>query len=75
MSALDHQPNRPFWDCRCCGRDWPCELARQRMIDESTSGLHLAMAAWSYFEDYARDTGSGPFPEAFARFISWAHRS
>jgi hypothetical protein len=70
----EHQPNRPFWDCKQCGQEWPCEPAREYLVRTTGSGLNLAMLMWTHLEHYALDAGQGPLRGAFDRFIAWTRR-
>src|ERR1041384_8154340 len=31
--AQPHPPLRPFWTCRVCAEEWPCEAARAALLD------------------------------------------
>ncbi|GIF21874.1 hypothetical protein BJ973_002201 [Actinoplanes tereljensis] len=66
-----HRPKRPEWDCAACGRDWPCDPAREELAADTGGGTTLAVLMWTYLEDFALDAGPGPFAGAFDRFIAW----
>ena len=72
MADTEHQPDRPSWNCRVCGQQWPCELARKFLAEDTGGGTALAMACWAFFDIYVHDQGAGPLGEAFNRFISWS---
>jgi hypothetical protein len=74
MDGVDHQPNRPEWDCKACGRTWPCEPARQYLAATTGDSVLLAMRMWSYFDGYAVDRGMAPSANAYPRFIGWTRR-
>lgn len=67
---IPHQPERPTWDCNTCGKEWPCDPARERMVSEGT-GPSLAAVMWMYLEDAVQELPALTAPETFDRFISW----
>ena len=73
-----HVAMRPSWDCVACGKDWPCDPAREELVTELGDGTELAKRAWDSLEQYcvdaSRDPGRLPFGEAFERFIAWTRR-
>jgi hypothetical protein len=73
-AELTHLPRRPGWDCRCCGKPWPCDPAREELVAETGGGTALAIAGWAYLEEFVRDRAPGPTDELFDRFIRWTHR-
>jgi hypothetical protein len=68
----DHPPTRPSWDCRACGKSWPCDPARERMICEMDR-VALAIYMWLNLEDAVMELPTIPPSELFDRFISWTH--
>jgi hypothetical protein len=70
--TLDHMPERPSWDCRCCGRSWPCDPARERLAAE-LDRVQLAILMWTNLEEAVADMPHGPMSELFDRFIRWTH--
>jgi hypothetical protein len=70
--ALDHEPARPSWDCRSCGKPWPCDPARERMIAD-LDPVALAITMWHILEDAVLELPGMPPGELFDRFISWTH--
>jgi hypothetical protein len=67
-----HLPQRPIWLCRMCGGEWPCEPARERLLqDYESEPVSIAMLMWTQLEHYAFDKGEGPLSGAFDRFIAW----
>jgi hypothetical protein len=66
-----HRPKRPQWDCEACGEVWPCPPAREVLALETGGGTALAVLMWTYLEEFALDSGSGPLAGAFDRFIAW----
>ncbi len=71
---MEHRPNRPSWDCGACGKDWPCDPAREELAAEYRDGVQLAMVAWDYLEAFCHDQPAGPVGEMFDRFIAWTRR-
>jgi hypothetical protein len=74
MTEAEHIPKRPLWDCRICGREWPCAPAKVRLAEETGGGVTLSVLLWTYFEDFAIDVGPGPLAVAYQRFIGWSRR-
>ena len=65
-----HRHERPTWECEACGKDWPCDPAREELaMEHDRTGLAILM--WTYLEDYAMDSGTGSLAGAFERFIAW----
>lgn len=70
MPDLDHTAARPSWDCRVCGRPWPCEPARERLLGE-LGATQLRMYTWMMLEAAAGDLQALTAPSLFERFMSW----
>ncbi|MEV6343860.1 hypothetical protein [Actinoplanes sp. NPDC051851] len=68
--AEEHLAARPSWDCRACGRPWPCDPARELLI-HSHSRVDLAVVMWNHLEEAARDMPHAPASELFDRFLRW----
>jgi hypothetical protein len=66
----DHVAERPSWDCKRCGRAWPCAPARERLVLEMDP-TGLAMYAWGNLEEAAGDMPGMPVGEMFERFLAW----
>jgi hypothetical protein len=66
----EHVAERPSWDCRACGRPWPCDPAREALVIEMDR-VTLAIYMWSNLEEAVMDLPRGPAPEFFERFIRW----
>lgn len=66
----EHTPARPSWDCRSCGRPWPCGPARARLAHDR-SRVDLAVLMWDHLEDAARDMPRAPASDLFDRFLRW----
>ena len=67
---VEHVAHRPSWDCRACGKPWPCPVARERLASELDS-IQLALYAWVNLEEAAGDMPLMPAGEAFQRFLAW----
>ena len=70
MAPIPHQPERPSWDCDCCGRPWPCDPARERLRAEG-AGTSLAIMMWSRLEEAMGELPRMEPREVFDRFIAW----
>jgi hypothetical protein len=66
----EHVGERPSWDCRSCGRPWPCDPAREALAAE-LGPIQLAMYAWANLEQAAGDLPGMPVGEMFDRFLAW----
>lgn len=66
-----HLPKRPQWECEECGKDWPCDTAREELASRTDGGSALAILMWQHLEEFIRDTMSREFGEVFERFIGW----
>ena len=68
----EHLADRPSWDCRRCGRPWPCDPARESLKGEMNR-VELAIYMWAHLDDACGDLPKGPPSELFHRFIKWTH--
>ncbi|SCL33086.1 hypothetical protein GA0070616_4631 [Micromonospora nigra] len=75
--VAEHNPVRPSWRCRACGRFWPCAVAKLLFLaayrDRRAALLDLlkdlqAQAA----EDMAEQDGNLKPPDLDDRFTNWA---
>jgi len=66
----EHVAERPSWDCRVCGKPWPCDAAREALILEMDR-VALAIYMWINLEEAVLDRPLGPASELFERFIRW----
>lgn len=78
MAAVDgagseHVVHRPSWDCRACGRPWPCDPAREYLAQRLDS-IGLAMYAWDHLDEAAGELPNAPPGELFERFLAWTRR-
>jgi hypothetical protein len=67
---FEHTAERPSWDCRCCGRSWPCDPARECMLTE-LDRVSLAIFMWINLEEAIGDLPPSPALELFERFLAW----
>ena len=70
VEQTEHTADRPSWDCRACGRSWPCDPARERLIREMDR-VSLAIYMGSSLDEAVQDLPSGPPAELFERFLRW----
>jgi hypothetical protein len=70
MTDVEHVAARPSWDCRKCGKPWPCTPAKRKLLD-TLSPTQLVLQMWVYLEDAAIELQLVDFRETFHRFISW----
>ncbi|GIE88759.1 hypothetical protein [Actinoplanes regularis] len=68
--GVEHLPARPSWDCRVCGRPWPCQPA-QSELSRDHSRMGLAVLMWNYLEEAAKDMPQTAASELFNRFLRW----
>jgi hypothetical protein len=66
----EHLPARPSWDCRVCGRPWPC-LPAQDALTRAHGRMDLAVLMWNYLEEAAKDMPQSAASELFNRFLRW----
>ncbi|GAA4928588.1 hypothetical protein [Actinoplanes utahensis] len=69
-NQAEHSPARPSWDCRSCGRPWPCHPARSELVRDR-GRVDLAVLMWEHLEEAARDMPHAPASELFDRFLRW----
>lgn len=72
-----HEPN-PAWGCRGCGKDWPCEEARDALLDEHKDDPGRLAIKMCKMLEYAAPVlvRAGLHPdEMFQRFIAWTRRA
>lgn len=70
VTESDHIADRPSWDCRSCGKPWPCNPARKALASEMDR-TSLAIYMWVNLEEAVCDLPKGPPSELFERFLSW----
>ncbi len=67
----EHLADRPGWDCRSCGKTWPCDPAREHLMTE-LSPTWLRIHMWLRLEEAAADIPHLTPSELFERFLHWA---
>lgn len=70
--AGGHGAERPSWDCRSCGKPWPCDPAREHLAGEMDR-VQLAILMWANMDEAIPDLPAHPPSELFDRFIGWTH--
>ena len=68
---IEHLPQRPAWDCRACGRLWPCPPAREHLAGELSPTYRLIYLA-ALYADAAEDLPGVPLVKLWRRFVGWA---
>ena len=68
---MRHLPQRPSWDCRVCGRPWPCPPAREYLTDRMGQTYRLQYLA-GFYADAAGDLPDVPLVDLWQRFLAWA---
>ncbi|MDI6101510.1 hypothetical protein QLQ12_23100 [Actinoplanes sp. NEAU-A12] len=68
--APEHVCERPSWQCRVCGRPWPCEPARASLSDGADRVL-LTIYMWGHLDRAMTELPPGPPMEMFDRFLRW----
>jgi hypothetical protein len=66
----EHIEVRPSWNCRACGRPWPCGPAREELAAARDS-VALRVRMWLTLEIACQDMPHGPAHELFDRFLRW----
>jgi hypothetical protein len=72
---MEHQPNRPAWDCADCGESWPCPSRRAALLGEflpERLGLFLFMSRLMVdaIDDFFTH-GTGRVQGLHDRFLGW----
>jgi len=66
----EHIEERPSWDCRACGKPWPCDPAREELA-AALDPTALRSQMWTRLEMAVSDLPPGPSAELFERFLRW----
>jgi hypothetical protein len=70
--AFAHAPQRPSWDCRTCGRPWPCEPARKGLaVEFAYAPASLALYMGAHYIDACADMPTRATGELYPRFLGW----
>ncbi|MEH1016455.1 flavin reductase [Micromonospora sp. CPCC 206060] len=70
MTTAVHSPNRPHWDCRACGLEWPCEQVKTDLVN-ALDPRPRAMYAASRFVEAIHDLSDVDPAAIFARIFFW----
>jgi hypothetical protein len=70
VASIEHQADKPSWDCGSGGRPWPCDPARERLRAEG-AGTPLAVLMSMYLEEAVAELPAAPPGEIFDWFIAW----
>ena len=69
---MDHVASYPSWDCQACGRQWPCDPAREALKSEpDMTRTPLAMLMAAHLTTAAADMPTAPPDELWERFLAW----
>ncbi|GAA0550320.1 hypothetical protein GCM10010172_35470 [Paractinoplanes ferrugineus] len=76
VKSAEHLCNRPSWNCRVCGRPWPCANARANMLAEfrtfpTVLAIYLSAQMYDALGDIQARGEPAP-PDLYERFVSWA---
>lgn len=70
----EHLPSRPAWRCSGCGRDWPCQSKRDKLIEEyADARVSLAVYLATCFQEAERDLPRTQPATLYHRFLGWLH--
>lgn len=75
----DHLPHPPDWVCTGCGRDWPCDPAREALASEfgtdagtlNAGAVSLGALMSMHLSIAIGDLDRVPAAELYQRFIAW----
>ena len=70
---IEHNADRPAWECWSCGKAWPCESARAALLAEFEkfpTVLRIYLVA--QMTDAAREIPAIQPPELYDRFLAWS---
>lgn len=70
MTDPEHIAERPGWDCRVCGRPWPCDPAREHLAATMNS-IELALYVCAHAVDMAGGRPEMTPAELYERLIAW----
>jgi hypothetical protein len=78
VKQTEHLSGRPDWDCRSCGRPWPCANAKADLLAEFRkfpSVLRIYMSAQMYEALNDLTSHGEPAPaDLYERFLSWTRK-
>ena len=75
----EHLHDRPGWDCRVCGKPWPCANAKADLLAEfrlfpSVLTIYMSGQMYDALGDLTAHGQSTP-PDLYDRFLGWAKPS
>ncbi|KUL39304.1 hypothetical protein ADL15_09940 [Actinoplanes awajinensis subsp. mycoplanecinus] len=78
VPRTDHQGERPSWDCKVCGRPWPCAVAKVELAEQYQRFPHglvvyLSSCLIDAIDDWAAVPGGLP-PDLYERFLGWSDK-
>ncbi|MCO8271904.1 hypothetical protein M1L60_15015 [Actinoplanes sp. TRM 88003] len=78
-AVMDHLNDRPGWNCTACGESWPCETARERLLEEfrafpTTLTIYLSAQMYDALGDLVAEGQIVP-GNLFERFVAWARKA
>ena len=65
-----HEPDQDTYDCRACGRPWPCRPAQLHMI-ATMSPTTLRINQWTILEQAVPVLVGITVKQAWDRFLGW----
>jgi hypothetical protein len=69
-----HDPARAVdWDCLACGKEWPCDPAREDLL-ATHDVVQLRMVMWNALEEAVHILPPTPPEVLFERFLHWTER-
>ena len=73
MTELEHQPDPATYNCRGCGKPWPCAPERERLA-ATMDPIDLGTRMWTELEQAAEVLAAEPPGALFDRFMAWTDR-
>jgi hypothetical protein len=67
----DHRVSRPTWTCISDGADWPCEPARQQLVEAYQDRAALATLLGMLMARAADELGVADPTDLYRRFLTW----
>jgi hypothetical protein len=68
----EHVPDQPSWACSSCGKDWPCDPARERLTHDHRDDP-VALSVWmgAQLGLAALEMERVTPEELYTRFVAW----
>jgi hypothetical protein len=72
-ARAEHLPDQPAWVCGTCGKDWPCDPARERAkLEHQADPVGLSVYFGALLGVAASEIPVRVTPgELYERFIAW----